>query len=350
MKIIHCADIHLGSRMQKLPKNKADERAREICLSFERLISYAKDEGICNILLAGDIFDSDRPFKKDKEFFYSAVKSNGGINFYYLRGNHDGKESYTEEIENLKTFGGQWTSYTLGGNVVLSGIEIDGSNCLSMYSTLKLDPENINIVMLHGQEGEAYGENLVSIPRLKNKYIDYLALGHLHDRREKRIDERGIAVYSGCLEGRGFDEFGKKGFIVYDTDTKTHTFVPFSCRTIEEISVDISDAHSDYDAWKKAKAEIKIDRNNLLRLNLVGDIDFVDENLARSVEREISDICWFVSVKDNTRLKIDYSAYRDSLSLKGEFVRLVCAEDIDEDEKQKILDLGIRALSGQVER
>ena len=350
MKIIHCADIHLGSRMNKLPKNKADERAREICRTFERLISYAKNEGICNILLAGDIFDSDRPFKKDKEFFYSAVKSNGEINFYYLRGNHDGKESYTEEIENLKTFGTKWTSYTLGENVVLSAIEIDGGNCLSMYSSLKLNPENVNIVMLHGQEGEAYGEDRVSIPRLKNKNIDYLALGHLHDNKERVIDERGIAVYSGCLEGRGFDEFGKKGFVVYDTDTKKHTFVPFSCRTIEEISVDITDTHSDYEAWRKGKEEIKIDKNNLLRLNLVGDIDFVDDNLAKNVERGISDICWFVSVKDNTRLKIDYSAYKDSLSLKGEFVRLVCAEGIDEEEKQKILDLGFRALSGQVER
>ena len=349
MKIIHCADVHLGSRMNKFPKDKADERAREIRLSFERMISFAKSEGIDTILLAGDIFDSDRPFKKDKEFFYSAVRRNPEITFFYLRGNHDETESYTEEIENLKTFGDEWTSYTLGWNVVLSGIEMDRSNCLSLYSSLRLDPDNINIVMLHGLAGEGFGDGKISIPRLKNKNIDYLALGHIHRQGVLKIDERGLLVYSGCLEGRGFDEIGEKGFMVYDTDTRAVNFVPFACRTVEERSIDISDTHDYYAVVHKIKSEIKIDKKNLLRLNLVGEIDFVDENLALEVEKHISDICYFVSVKDRTRLKLDYSSLMDSLSLKGEFVRLVSTEEHNEGDRQKILDLGLRALSGQVD-
>lgn len=346
MKIIHCADVHLGSRMNKFPKDKAEERAREVRLSFERMITYAKREGIDTILLAGDVFDSDRPFKKDKEFFYSAVKRNSEITFFYLRGNHDGKESYTEEIENLKIFGNEWTSYTLGWNVVLSGIEIDRGNCISLYSSLKLDPDNTNIVMLHGQVGESFGEYKISIPRLKNKNIDYLALGHIHTQGAMKIDERGTSAYSGCLEGRGFDETGEKGFMIYDTDTKEVKFVPFAYRTIEEISVDISDTNDSYGAAQKVKSEIKIDEKNLLRLNLTGEIDYVEENLAADVEKYISDICYFVSVKDNTRLKIDYSAFKDSVSLPGEFVRLVSAQELDDEDRQKILDLGLKALSG----
>ena len=335
--------------MNRLPKDKAEERARELRSSFERLISYAKNERIYTILLAGDIFDSDRPFKKDKEFFYSAIKRNPDITFFYLRGNHDGKESYTEEIENLKTFGREWTSYTLGWNVVLSGLEIDRGNCLSMYASLKLDQDNLNIVMLHGQAGEGFGDGKISIPRLKNKNIDYLALGHVHRQGEAKLDERGVLVYSGCLEGRGFDEIGEKGFMVYDTDTREVNFIPFACRTIEERSIDVSGAHDDYEVVHKIKKEININKNNLLRLNLVGEINFVDENLALEVEKHISDICYFVSVKDGTRLRLDYSALRDSLSLKGEFVRLVSGEELDDGDRQKILDLGLRALSGQVE-
>ena len=349
MKIIHCADIHLGSRMNRLPKDKAEERAREIRSTFERMISYAKRERIYTILLAGDIFDSDRPFKKDKEFFYSAIRRNSEITFFYLRGNHDGNESYTETIENLKTFGREWTSYTLGWNVVLTGMEIDGANCLSMYSTLRLDAGNHNIVMLHGMAGESFGEGKVSLTRLKNKNIDYLALGHYHEQGEIRIDERGISVYSGCLEGRGMDETGKKGFMVYDTDTKDVVFVPFASRMIEERTVDVSDSHNGYDVLKKVKTEVEIDRNNLLKLTLVGEVDFVDENLAYDVEKYLSDVCYFVSVKDGTRLKIDYSSLKDSMSLKGEFVRLVMSENLDDGDRQKILDMGIRALSGQEE-
>ena len=218
-----------------------------------------------------------------------------------------------------------------------------------MYSTLKLEPDNINIVMLHGQAGEATGECRISIPRLKNKNIDYLALGHYHTQGVASVDERGIYVYSGCLEGRGFDETGEKGFMVYDTDTKEVKFVPHALRTIEERTVDVSGARDDYEIVHKIKRGINIDKNNLLRLNLVGELSFVDENLAAEVERHAFDLCYFVSVKDNTRLKLDYSTLKDSLSLKGEFVRLVSAADLDENDRQKILDLGLRALSGQVD-
>ena len=285
MKIIHCADIHLGSRMNRLPKDKAEVRARELRSAFERLISYAKKEGIYTILLSGDVFDSDRPFKKDKEFFYGAIRRNSDITFFYLRGNHDGKESYTEEIENLKTFGKEWTSYTLDWNIVLSGIEMDKSNCLSLYSTLNLDAGNHNIVMLHGEAGDSAGECKVNLSLLRNKNIDYLALGHIHSQGEKKIDERGISVYSGCLEGRGFDECGVKGFMVYDTDEKEVRFVPFACRTIEERTIDISGVHKAYDVVYKVKNEIKINKDNLLKLNLVGEIDFAEENLAKDVEK-----------------------------------------------------------------
>ncbi len=350
MKIIHCADVHLGSRMNKFPKDKADERAREVRSSFERLIDYAKREGINTVLLAGDIFDGDRPFKKDKEFFYGAVRRNSGINFYYLRGNHDGAESYTEQIENLKTFGEDWTPYMLGENVVLCGIEISRGNCVSMYSSLKLNPENFNIVMLHGQEGESSGECKVNIPKLRNKSIDYLALGHVHYHYAKKLDARGTYAYSGCLEGRGFDETGEKGFVILDTDTRKITFVPFACRTIEEKDIDISDTHDTYCAIQKVKSEVDVDGNNLLRLNLTGEISYTDETLAKDVETCLAGKCYYVSVKDRTRLKTDYSAFVDSASLKGEFVRLTLSEELDEEDRQKILDMGIKALSGQVER
>ena len=52
--------------------------------------------------------------------------------------------------------------------------------------------------------------------RLKEKNIDYLALGHIHEYSQGQIDLRGKYAYSGCLEGRGFDELGEKGFILID--------------------------------------------------------------------------------------------------------------------------------------
>ena len=89
-RFIHCADIHLGSKMEaKLPSLKVDERRRELRQTFEKMIEYARANGVRAILMSGDVFDSDRPLRRDKEFFYSAVKGNPDIDFLYLRGNHD---------------------------------------------------------------------------------------------------------------------------------------------------------------------------------------------------------------------------------------------------------------------
>ena len=80
MKIIHTADIHLGSRMDsRFSKEIADERKAELRNTFKRLVEYAKENDVSVIMLCGDVFDSDRPFKKDKDFFYGVITANHDI-------------------------------------------------------------------------------------------------------------------------------------------------------------------------------------------------------------------------------------------------------------------------------
>ena len=47
MKLIHCADIHLGSKIEaKFPKDKSVERRREVLNTFERMVDYARENDI----------------------------------------------------------------------------------------------------------------------------------------------------------------------------------------------------------------------------------------------------------------------------------------------------------------
>lgn len=347
MKIIHCADIHLGSKMRtRLPKEKADERKAEVRETFNRLIEYANANGINVIILAGDVFDSDRPLKKDKEFFYSAVKRNPQIDFLYLRGNHDGEESYVESPENLKTFCGEWKGYTYGG-VVISGLEICPENCSSLYSTLSLESDKINIVTLHGDAGSGMGK--INLTKLRNKNIDYLALGHIHEYRSGKLDERGVWCYSGCLEGRGFDEAGEKGFVVLDVSDKvTQKFIPFAKREITQADVDLTGTCDLYTALEKIK-KYPLKRGNMLRLNLTGEIDYDNSSLAADVEKHLQGSCYFISVKDKTVRKFKISDYEGDLSLKGEFVREVLSSALSDEQKQRVIYAGLKALSGREE-
>lgn len=347
-KIIHCADIHLGSKIEaRLPRDKAAERRREVRATFNRMLEYARREGVKVIILAGDVFDSDRPLKKDKEFFYSAVKSFPDIDFLYLRGNHDCGETYTEYPENLKTFSDKWTAYSYGG-VDIYGLEINAGNALSMYSTLKCDPVRLNIAVLHGQIAERSGADRVNLKALKNREIDYLALGHIHSYASGKLDERGVYAYSGCLEGRGFDETGEKGFVLLTADKKISAeFVPFARRKIEEVIADVTGAANSYEAYLKVKPLIKCRKCDIVRVVLTGDIDFDDDSLTSDIENYLSRDYYFVSVKSHTGRKYNISDYEGDLTLKGEFIREVLKNpDFDDDEKKRIISLGVKALSG----
>ena len=349
LKLIHCADVHLGSKMEaKLSKSKADERRGEVRNTFHRLVEYAQKEGVRAILLSGDVFDSDRPFKRDKEFFYDVVKGNPEIDFLYLRGNHDGEESYVEEIENLKTFSEEWSGYDYDG-VCISGLELSPKNAQSLYSTLKLDENKKNIVMLHGQIASSVGMDKIKITSLAEKHVDYLALGHIHSYSENKLDDRGRYAYSGCLEGRGFDECGEKGFVLLEIDKGIQTkFVPFAKRTIHEIEVDVSASAGSYAAYQIVKEHAKIKSSDLYRILLTGEISYDNETLAEDIENYLGSECYYVSVKDKTLKKIDPLAYEGDISLRGEFVRGVLANPSwDAEKKSRIIALGLKALSGR---
>ena len=67
-------------------------------------VEYANENNVSIILLSGDVFDSDKPYKKDKLFFYSIIEKYPNIDFMYLRGNHDSYEFNNQDYPNLKTF------------------------------------------------------------------------------------------------------------------------------------------------------------------------------------------------------------------------------------------------------
>ncbi len=357
MKIIHCSDLHIDSKMESnLPLIKAKERRAELILTFENMVEFAKLNGVRAIIIAGDMFDTLRVSISTKNRIVSIISKNADIDFLYLAGNHD-EESFISSLNeiptNLKVFGDDWTYFEYG-SVCIAGVKLSKENN-SVYQTLTLSKDNINIVVLHGQIVKSNydkGVELISLPKLMNKNIDYLALGHIHQYTTGQLDKRGAYCYSGCLEGRGFDELGDKGFVLLETDEGKvkQEFIPMSKRKLFEYRFDITGIDDFYEIEQKIIDGIaKLGTENLIKVVLVGKYNLCLQKNIISLSKKLNDIFYFAKVKDESSLKVELSDFEHDMSLKGEFIRRVLSDEkLSEDKKEQLILMGLKALDGEV--
>lgn len=363
MKIIHCADLHLDSKLSaNLDKNKAKERRNELLSTFIRMTEFAEENGVKAVLIAGDMFDTAVVSLAARRAVYDVIKTRRNIDFYYLRGNHDasGFFNYFDEIpDNLMVFGEEWSYYEYsadgGRKIVIAGVEQERTEG-DIYSTLSLSHENFNIVILHGELTEYKKEGSaesIEIKKLYDRNIDYLALGHIHEYREGKLSPRGEYRYPGCLEGRGFDELGERGFVLLEINEGNFrneiSFIPFAKRRLYEVEVDVTGTVSAYEMLERAKEEVKkkASSEDLVRIILTGEIDIDCDKNTGLIKTRLSDEFYFIDVKDKTSFRADYRKYLNDATLKGEFVRLVQAEEPIDDIKAEIIRTGLFALNGE---
>ncbi len=365
MKIIHCADLHLDSPMRtNLDAAKSKERKLELLDTFQNMVSFAAKEGVEAILIAGDLFDGRNVSKTAMNAFLRQVETHPGIVFYYLRGNHDAMSlpSAIGLPENLKLFSDAWMRYDLNEDtqyhhIILHGIEFNGVNENTIYDSLTLNPRDFNIVMLHGQTTEHnMGDRTeyIQLRKLQDQGIDYLALGHVHTYAKESIDSRGTYFFPGCLEGRGFDECGERGFILLEIDeeqgTYTADFVPFAKRRLYNVTVDVSGAATSDEIREKIEktvTECKIDEGSLIKIVLRGDVDVTCEKDPDYILYPFRNRFYYAKLYDETRMKVDFRMYAFDESLKGEFIRNVLASDLTDDEKGEVIHYGLMALRGE---
>lgn len=356
MKFIHCADLHLDSKMEtNLTTAQARERKKEILFTFEKMIDYAKSNNVRGIIIAGDMFDTSRISNTTKTRIINNIRKNPSVDFLYLSGNHDESNfiSQIEELpENLKLFNDKWTSYDYE-NVSITGTILTPSNSSSIYDTLKLDSSRLNILVLHGQTSKYDSKEkseIVNLVKLKNRNIDYLALGHIHRFIQEPLDKRGTCCYSGCLEGRGFDECGEKGFVLLETHDNiiTSKFIPFAMRQLLEKEFDITKYNDWFEIEENVLKEVNnISSENLLKVILVGKYNIKLEKQLPLLDKKLNDKFYFAKIKDNSSLEINPKDFENDISLRGEFIKQVMNSDLTDEEKESIVVVGLKALNGE---
>ena len=411
VRLIHTADLHLDSAFSsRFSKEEAEERRRNLLIAWNKLLQYGIERKVQAILISGDLFDSPVVSRSTMEIFLSSIRKNPEISFFYLRGNHDTKNTFRfrdDLPKNLFLFSKEGKKYRLKEKLVLLGQEFYGterrnefpeepygterrsefpeesygtesllelpeepeelveeellspsSSKEAVQSIWNLKEEDCNILMLHGtlRDGgpEVQNEQGISLKQLSRYPIHYLALGHIHQRAEGKCGSLNY-IYPGCLQGRGFDEEGEKGFYYVEIEEETKEikaeFVPLKEGAFRIIPLFLSEEDGTLDAEEKIRESLKkegAEAKDSVRIILKGEKRAGEERNLRYLEKQLEEEYAYIEIKEETKLKLRKEEFIHEKGLKGEFLRMVSeSESLSEEEKEKLMILGIGLLQGE---
>ncbi len=328
IKILHMADMHLGSAFSGLGSEFSRLRQSEHIHTCIKTICEAKD---CHlVLLPGDVFDDSAVSFSVVDSFLGAVASLGNIPVFYSCGNHDSyyspviKYCIDNSPENLYIFPPDKIScYTLDNyRVRIYGSSFSTESCeASLLDDISdMSDSYLNILCMHGDVTPGK-YNFIDIKRLQSSMFSYAALGHIHTYSGIRKSGECFYAYPGVPEGRGFDECGEKGYIKgYISKTEISlAFHPASSRRYIDDKIDISDFKNEYELIDVINSFCE-QGNEICRFVLIGDNNFGKTIDVKTITgRCKSPYCQCI---DKTRLTLHPEDYVGYPGLKG-----ICASE-----------------------
>ena len=337
MIIFHTADNHLNSSLKtRLNEKQAEKINAELIFAFEEICTIASEKKAEALIIAGDLFDGKNVTGSVLQRVKRKVENHPELLFLYVYGNHDydQKNDIFELFpENFKVMSPD-TSIKRG-NVVFYAY---GQNLPT------LDRDAFNIVIGHGQtvKSESFNSDEINLSFLKNKNIDYAALGHIHKFSLEQLDERCYYAYSGCPMGRGFDEVGRKGCVEINTDEKTFTFVPLNTRQFYIESVNVENFPSSFELEKALKEKLNFDESSFVRLVLNGLVSSEEQGDFSYITEYFKEKFFYFELVDQTAFNYETLITEDRTSLKNEFIKVVQASN--EPFAKEIIETGLKYL------
>lgn len=368
VRILHCADFHLGVDRLSIG-NRSKARRAEVRRTFRTVTELAKKEDVQFLVIAGDLFDSVRLPEDIFTEVRDAFAAISPIKVVICSGNHDPATPDSVYMrndfwsDNVIIFSGELTKKELPE----LGVRLVGAGFGGTYSTSPMlrritfpQDDYINIGVLHGEivaEGAGSEYNPVSERRIEGCGLHYLALGHIHKRSEPKKAGVTTYAYSGCPEGQNFGETGTMGVYIADIshDYCDVRFVPVCVRVYTNLDVDISSADDRDEAAELIRKAMEAEngdeyRNQLYRVILKGaPAEGVTASLDELAVR-LSDI-WYLELKDRTHLYIDEDEMVTENSLRGIFVQQMVGlkGKVPEEQRELALRLGLKAFNGEID-
>jgi len=285
VKILHFADAHIdmANYGRHDPQTGLPMRVMDFLKSLDEIVQTAIDEDVDLVIFAGDAYKDRSPAPTYQREWGKRIMrlSRAGIQTLLLTGNHDispatGRAHAIQEFDTLDvphvkvldkpqflspadleglpvqiialpwiSRSGLMASQELGGTDMEENYKILGERISELIENWlsEFDPNIPTILTAHASvEGAKYGSermvmlgNDVVLPPalVKDKRLDYVALGHIH--KPQNLNEGGYppVIYPGSIERVDFGEAGDRKYFILADVAKGNTDVTW--RELENI-------------------------------------------------------------------------------------------------------------------
>jgi exonuclease SbcD len=373
VRFIHTSDVHLDTSFSgsSFPARLGDRKREAIRSVFRRILDEARSREVDFVLIAGDLFESDRITPDTVEFLKRQLKSIDPIRVFISPGNHDPfmtGSPYREETwpDNVHIFGAEeFQAFELP----LLGVRIIGFGFAHPYLEDRhfrrlpvLSMDRFNIVLSHGSDltqvpmGKSK-HGPFSIDDIAGKNIGYCALGHYHQQHRvpNAIDQTEV-WYSGIPEGRAWDEEGSCGYLFGEIcDSRVHVIGQFCNQyPLKTLTIDCEafcTREQILDSILQQRGSV-FDSNTIVRIRLVGALDPRLDLSFSELEERLAGEALHVQWEDQTHSALDFESLAQEKTLRGRFVRMLnermaTAGDQDRLVLERARFYGVQALSGR---
>lgn len=375
VRILHLADVHLDTAFaarDELLRQRLREATRQ---ALEAAVEAALQRSADAVLIAGDLFDSQRLSLTTERFLARVLKrlEAAGIPVFYATGNHDPGQGPI--LRDKMAWPGNVTVFAdpQPRTVPLNNPQgrqiawITGAGHLQEHEERNLArtfprprTDLPHLAVLHSQvsssAGHAEHERYAPCSELdlQRSGYAYWALGHVHQRQ--RISERVPAWYPGNIQGRHPGEHGLKGCLwaeIGPHGPERLEFIPLGPLVWHWLEMSCPQNVVSLDRMVAALAEevrsrVSLDggRDHLIRLDLkgqsprgadLGHKDTLDE-LTEVLQAELG-VHWLEVRSRGLVQPVDLEAFQGSATTLGEALTIVEELRQDPDRIESFPDL-----------
>ncbi len=361
IRCLHLADLHLGWTPRAIGGREEERRQERDGLIKKAVdLALAYDSGIQMVIIAGDLFETHRPESGLVDTVLQELNrlEKAGIPIITVPGNHDEVTYYNSVYRQRRA---EWPGILVTNPMpdLVATIELGDTSChiYSMAYTggltqateplrefLHAQEDGIHLGVFHGSLDWDAGERSLplSSQALAEVGYDYIALGHIHQYREKAVGDV-LMLYPGAVEGKTFADPGEGFFTVVDIGNGLPVInkIPAQVRAYRQIKIDVTGMDSELELEEEITK--KADPEAMVEIRLMGVFSYLP-NLTNLVGR-VKNQFYHVEIKDDTEffnletLKLGAS----EPTIQGCFLRRMLSrlETAEDEKKRKTIYLAL---------